>query len=117
LLQSSAKVEGAEQIFGGVYLITAKPLFERTISARPDSAAFHVYLGYAGWTKAQLRNEVLLGSWFIFPEDAGTVFNSDPDSLWSKLIRKTELKMAKSQPADREPPAYAGRFLDVSYKP
>jgi hypothetical protein len=100
LLQSPAKLEGAEHIFGGVYLISAKTLFEQTISARPDPGVFHVYLGYAGWTNDQLRREVQLGAWFIFQADAQTVFASDPDSLWSQMIAKTELKLAGSQPAD-----------------
>jgi putative transcriptional regulator len=99
LLQSPAKVEGAEQIFGGVYLISTKTLFEQTISARPDPGVFHVYLGYAGWTNEQLRKEVELGAWFIFQADARTVFNANPDSLWSQMIRKTELKLARSEPS------------------
>ena len=102
LFQSPAKLEGAEHIFGGVYLISTKPLFEQTISARPDPGVFHVYLGYAGWTNDQLRKEVELGAWFIFPADAGAVFDSDPDSLWSQMIRKTELKLAGSEPADAD---------------
>jgi putative transcriptional regulator len=99
LLQSPAKVEGAEHVFGGVYLISSKTLFEQTISARPDPSVFHVYLGYAGWNQDQLRKEVELGSWFIFPADTETVFNADPDSLWSQMIQKTELKLAGSEPA------------------
>jgi len=99
LLQSPAKLDGAEHIFGGVYLISTKPLFEQTISARPDPDVFHVYLGYAGWTRDQLRKEVELGAWFIFPADSGAVFDSNPDSLWSQMIRKTELKLALSLPA------------------
>ncbi|MGC1475602.1 MAG: YqgE/AlgH family protein, partial [Terriglobales bacterium] len=104
LLQSPAKVEGAQHIFGGVYLISTKSLFEQTISARPDPSGFHVYLGSAGWTKDQLRKEVELGAWFIFQADAGTVFDSDPDSLWSQMIQKTELKSAGSGPADADRP-------------
>ena len=100
LLQSPAKLEGAEHIFGKVYLISSKSLFEQTIAARPDPGVFHVYLGYAGWTNDQLRTEVKLGAWFIFPADSATVFNSDPDSVWSQMIRKTELKLAESEPAD-----------------
>ena len=66
LLQSPAKVEGAEHIFGTVYMISTKPLFEQTILARPDPSSFHVYLGAAGWTNDQLRKELELGAWFIF---------------------------------------------------
>jgi putative transcriptional regulator len=98
LFKSSAKMEKAENIFGGVYLISDKALFEQTISARPDPGVFHVYLGYAGWTQVQLRTEAQSGAWFVFPADAATVFNSDPDSLWSQMIQKTELQLAKTEP-------------------
>jgi putative transcriptional regulator len=96
LFQATAKMEKAENIFGGVYLIADKALFEQTISARPDPRVFHVFLGYAGWTQDQLRTEVQLGAWFVFPPDAATVFNSDPDSLWSQMIEKTEFEMVKT---------------------
>jgi putative AlgH/UPF0301 family transcriptional regulator len=101
LLQSPAKVEGAKSIFDGVKLISSKDLFEQTMSAKPAPGAFHVYLGYAGWTREQLRTEVELGAWFIFPADAQSVFNSDPDSLWSQMIRKTELRRAENHPDRR----------------
>jgi putative AlgH/UPF0301 family transcriptional regulator len=94
LFQSPAKVEGAERIFGSVYLISTKTLFEQTISKQPDPGAFHVYLGYAGWNMSQLRKEVELGAWFIFQGDAKTVFDAQPDSLWPRLIEKTELQFA-----------------------
>lgn len=111
LLQSPAKVEAAQHIFGVVYLISTKALFEQTISARPDPNTFHVYLGYAGWNADQLQKEVELGAWFIFRADAGTVFNSDPDSLWSRMIRKTELNLAGSEPTDADPSDSAGAYL------
>ena len=100
LFQSPAKVEGAEHIFGEVYMVSAKDLFEHTLSTRPDPRQFHVYLGYSGWSKEQLKKEVGLGAWFIFPGDVSTVFNADPDSLWPKMIGKTELEMADNRPAN-----------------
>jgi putative transcriptional regulator len=102
LYRSPAKTEGAEHIFGGVYLINSKPQFEQIISAQPKPDVFHVYLGYAGWTQEQLRQEVELGAWFIFPADAGTVFNADPDALWPEMIRKTEMQVARSERGDAE---------------
>jgi putative AlgH/UPF0301 family transcriptional regulator len=96
LLQSTAKPEGAEHIFGGVYLINSKPLFEQTISAQPKPDVFHVYLGYAGWSQDQLRQEVELGAWFVFPAEPSTVFNADPDALWPEMIRKTEMQYAEA---------------------
>ena len=115
LLQSSTKVEGADHIFGGVYLIYTKTIFDQTLAARPAPEVFHVYLGYAGWTNDQLRKEVELGSWFIFPADIDAVFNSDPGSLWPQMIRKTEQKLADSEQASPDPwirvdPAPPGTF-------
>jgi len=112
LFQSSAKKEGARQVFDGVQLITTKDLFEKTIAARPDPGVFHVYMGYAGWTQAQLRMEVDVGAWFIFPAEAGTVFKSDPDSLWRDMIHQTEQQFAQSQLANAGPWRPTGRFAD-----
>jgi putative AlgH/UPF0301 family transcriptional regulator len=94
LLRSTDKLEGAEHVFGGVYWISTKTALEKTISSRPDPGVFHVYLGYAGWSTNQLRNEVRLGGWFIFQADDQTVFNENPDLLWRQMIKKTELEMA-----------------------
>ena len=113
LLQSPAKVEGAEHIFSGVYMISTKTLFEQTLAARPDPEVFHVYLGYAGWTNDQLRKEVELRAWFIFPADTGAVFNSDPGSLWPQMIRKTELKYAGSEPATADTWTRASTFVEM----
>ena len=35
-----------------------------------------------------------------FPADTATIFNSDPDALWLQMIRKTELRLAKTEPFD-----------------
>jgi putative transcriptional regulator len=94
LLDSPDKPKGVDPIFGRTYLLSTKDQLERTVAMRPDSGVFHVYLGYAGWTNEQLRREVALGMWFIFQADASMVFDSDPDTLWQRMIKKTEQKMA-----------------------
>jgi putative AlgH/UPF0301 family transcriptional regulator len=98
LFQSSVRINKAENIFGSVYLISDKLNMDQVVMARPDPGVFHVYVGYAGWTPDQLRAEVQLGAWFIFPADTDSVFNFDPNSLWPQMIQKTELKLAKTEP-------------------
>lgn len=103
LMQSSAKMAKTENIFGGVYLIADKNVFEQTLAAKPDPGVFHVYVGYAGWTQDQLRGEVQLGAWFVYPADAAAVFSSDPDRLWLRMI---DAQWARVAPfADIFPPA------------
>jgi putative transcriptional regulator len=100
LRKSPGKSDGATRICDGVYQIATKAQLEQALSDRTAFDAFHVYLGYAGWHADQLRKEMELGAWFVFPGDAATVFNSDPDTLWPRMIRKTELEMARSESAN-----------------
>ena len=94
LARLGANPGGAAQVLGGLYLISTKPLLAKTMASSLAASAFHVYLGYAGWSGPQLRNEVDSGAWFIFPGDAALVFDPDPGSLWSRLIAKAEMQIA-----------------------
>jgi putative AlgH/UPF0301 family transcriptional regulator len=94
LLKSSTKLEDAERVFGNVYLISDKDLLEKTLADKADPGVFHIFLGYAGWGPGQLEHEMDLGAWHILPADAASVFDADPDSVWPKLIRRTELRIA-----------------------
>jgi putative transcriptional regulator len=95
LLKSSAKLENADRVFGSVYLISEKDLLEKMLADKAEAGVFHVFLGYAGWGPGQLEHEVDLGAWHILPADAASVFDADPDSVWPRLIRRTELRIAR----------------------
>lgn len=94
LLESPDKPKGAAQVFGETYLISTKEVLEKTVAAKPAPDVFHVYCGYAGWTNEQLKHEVDLGMWYIFHADTGMVFDADPDSLWLRMIKKSEQQVA-----------------------
>ena len=98
LYQSPVKINNAENIFSGLYLISDKDLFEKVLSSRPAPNVFHVYLGYAGWAPGQLQAEVESGAWYVFPAETAAVFNSDPNSLWSKMIEETQWRQAQLEP-------------------
>ena len=95
LLKSASAPEGADRVFGDVYLISNKNLLARTMASPAEPAVFHTYIGYAGWKAGQLEHEVDLGAWHVMPADAGTVFHSDPDAVWEHLIRRTETQIAR----------------------
>jgi len=94
LLKTSDKPEGATRVFADVCLISNKELLKATLASGAEPSVFHAYVGYAGWGKGQLEHELGLGAWHIMPADAATVFHSDPDSVWPRLIRRTETQVA-----------------------
>jgi putative transcriptional regulator len=103
LARSSADVAGAKHVFGDVYMISTKSLLAKSLASPIAASAFHVYLGYAGWSAPQLRHEMELGGWYIFPGDAATVFDPDPSSLWNRLIEKTDTRIAMFDPLSYAP--------------
>ena len=96
LLKSSEKVEGAERIAGDVYQVSHKAALERMIGERVASNKFRVYLGYAGWGRGQLENEVRQGAWITL-RAAKYVFDNEPASLWDRLIRDSQNQIAKAE--------------------
>ncbi|MEX2264534.1 MAG: YqgE/AlgH family protein [Bryobacteraceae bacterium] len=95
LLRSAAKPEEGLHVFGDLYMISTPSLLEDTMAAGPGSSKFRVYLGYSGWASQQLEREVEMGTWHIFKAEAGLVFDPDPDTVWSRLIDRTGLRIAR----------------------
>ncbi|MSP24757.1 MAG: YqgE/AlgH family protein [Myxococcales bacterium] len=60
----------------------------RQLAAQPDNAAKRaprrmVVLGYSGWGRSQLENEIGRGSWLPTPLDASILFDVAPADRWS----------------------------------
>jgi putative transcriptional regulator len=47
-----------------------------------------VFVGYAGWGPGQLDRELEEDSWIVEPALADDVFTSEPDELWSEVLRR-----------------------------
>ena len=97
LLRSSKPRHDAKAVFSDVYLIADKKVLEQTVEAAVEPGVFRVYLGYSGWGAGQLQREVLLGAWHVLPGDPNLVFDPDPDSVWTRLIRRTDLQIASTR--------------------
>jgi len=94
LLRSKAKPEDSLPVFGEVYMVSSRPMLEKTLESHIKANQFHVYLGYAGWGPGQLDREVRLGSWHVMPGEAAAVFDPEPESLWARVVARAELKIA-----------------------
>jgi putative AlgH/UPF0301 family transcriptional regulator len=94
LVRSQRSPGDAKRVFGDIFLVSTREAMEKTFASPTDADTVRVYLGYSGWTEPQLEHELDLGAWYIFQGRAKAVFDSDPESLWDRLIRETELRIA-----------------------
>jgi putative transcriptional regulator len=65
-------------------------------------ARLRIFAGYAGWGDGQLVAEIDEGSWYVVPLEAGDIFGSDAEGLWSRVLRRQpgELAWVSTRPAD-----------------
>ena len=97
LSRSRKKLDGATSLLSEVYLVSSKALLDKVLATSTGPDNFRLYLGYCGWAGGQLENEVRQGGWWIFDANAGLVFDSNPDSVWSRLIARTEEEIAETE--------------------
>jgi putative transcriptional regulator len=95
LLKTKTKPDNATRVFGDVYLISNRDVLKATMASGAEATVFHAYVGYAGWGAGQLEHEVELGAWHIMSADSATVFHADPDSVWPRMIQRTEAQIAR----------------------
>jgi putative transcriptional regulator len=96
LLRSSSQVSGATKVIGDVYDTTEKDAIEKGIDTRASPSKFRLYLGYAGWAPDQLQHEIGLGAWSVMAGSPAIVFDSHPDSLWTRLNARLHMQIVKS---------------------
>lgn len=84
-------IEIVEGIYWGGSFEELKTLM--TVGAvKADDFLFLV--GYCGWDENQLNFEMAEKSWVIADADEETIFNENPNSLWSEVMRKLGKKYA-----------------------
>lgn len=94
LARAPKQPEGASGVLGDIYLLAAKTALEKALNV-PDSSGLHIYVGYCGWGPHQLENEVRLGGWYVFDHSEDIAFDSDPATLWTRMIARTEQQVVR----------------------
>lgn len=85
-------VPGGLELTGGVYFggdfeALARYLHERREAAR---GSVRLLLGYAGWGKGQLDDELASGSWLPAPLVPDLVFGSERQAAWRRVLASIE---------------------------
>ena len=84
LLEDS--VEVANGVFWGGNFKQLKKLLNEGALEESD---IRFFLGYSGWDKNQLTEELQENSWFVAENDAENIFSKDEEDLWrDKLLQK-----------------------------
>jgi putative transcriptional regulator len=109
LVKSPKKPDDSSSVLSEVYLLSSKTALEKGLAASAGAGDLRVYLGYCGWEAGQLENEVRQGGWWIFAADrgfpnSGVVFDPNPETLWARLIVRTEQQIAQNTPPNAIPP-------------
>ncbi len=72
-------------------LTTSKDLLEK-IADHTFIDQWQLILGYAGWSKDQLENEIAENTWLTCPADLDLIFNTDVDKQWQSALALIGIK-------------------------
>ena len=67
-----------------------------------EISSMRIFAGYAGWGSDQLEGEIDQGAWFVVDVDLGDLAVTDPEQLWSEVLRREggQLSMVATFPDD-----------------
>lgn len=94
LLRLPNEMDGVRHVSGDVYATGSQQVIEQSVRSRVVPSKFRLYVGYAGWAPGQLDAEVRIGAWQVLANRSKLVFDDDPDSLWSRLTRESQMQIA-----------------------
>ena len=89
LFRSRTEPKAGLKITGEVYWVTSKRDIQRA-----SSGVMRLYLGHSGWSPGQLEQELKVGAWQVLPADASAIFDANPETLWKRLLERTQMRIA-----------------------
>ena len=97
LIPDSIEVENG--IYWGGNFESLKNLLNTQVLKEQD---IRFFLGYSGWSKNQLQQEIEMNSWFVSENDMENIFSTDNKNLWrNKLLQQGgNYKLWANAPSD-----------------
>jgi putative transcriptional regulator len=94
LLRTKSAPTGVSRVIDDLYLMTSRQSIGTALTEGKPPSDMRIFVGYSGWGPGQIEREVRRSGWFIFNYDESLVFDDHPDTLWNRLIEKTERRLA-----------------------
>jgi putative transcriptional regulator len=94
LQRTKSAPTGVSHVTDDLYLMTSKQSIATALADGRPASDLRVFIGYSGWGPGQLEREVRRSGWYIFAYDESIIFDDHPDTLWNRLIAKTERRLA-----------------------
>ena len=82
-----AEAEDDVPIADRLYLSTSPQLLRQMLEPNPPPRA-RLMVGYSGWGPGQLESELEASAWLVCEVDRELIFNTPPDEMWEKAIRR-----------------------------
>ena len=95
LLRSHTAPKGGQRVGPDIWAILDQDLLEQTLATHPTADKLRFYVGYAGWGPGQLESEMEAGAWHVMRSTPDTVFDATPESLWDRVVRTLDSKVAR----------------------
>jgi len=83
--KNNQKFNSSIHIQKNLTLTTSKDLLEK-IADYSFKQPWQFILGYSGWTKDQLENEIAENTWLTCPADLDLIFNTSSENKWKKAL-------------------------------
>ena len=94
LLRGPVAGPGSPQVLPGVHLLASREAVDAAAADGVGGDRLRLYAGYAGWGQGQLEREIRRGDWHVLEGDQAVIFDTEPESLWRRQLRLTEVLAA-----------------------
>ncbi|MFC3031982.1 YqgE/AlgH family protein [Pseudoalteromonas fenneropenaei] len=98
VLHSPRKGFSSSQALSSDIMITTSKDVLETLTRHDGPDAFIITLGYAGWSKGQLEQELLDNAWLVVEADPSIIFNTPAELRWEKAVNMLGINIAQLSP-------------------
>jgi len=82
LIRASTRPKHAVPVLPQVYLSDSRRLLTELLSRSDPMVGLRIFVGHAGWTPRQLRDEIRGGAWALQQADADAIFRPRTEQPW-----------------------------------